>query len=112
MTTPSSIPDVTSDDKILSALGYPIFIVAIIMLLMEDKKNRPFIRFHAFQAIAVNIVLWIVYFIISAVTIGFGALCFPIFWLVLLYPAYVAYQGRYLELPVITNFLKNQGWVK
>ncbi|HEY5156503.1 MAG TPA: hypothetical protein VII93_00865, partial [Anaerolineales bacterium] len=44
--------DITSDDKIWAALGYPVFIIAIIMLLMEDKKKRPFIKFHAVQALA------------------------------------------------------------
>ncbi len=104
-------PDITSDDKLWSALGYPIPLIAIIVLFMEDKKNRPFIKFHAVQSIAFNIVLWILIFIISAVTLGFGAICAPILWLVTLWPAYESYQGKYLELPVITNFIKNQGWV-
>jgi len=102
---------ITSDDKLWAALGYPIFIIAIIVLLMEEKKARPFIKFHAIQAIAFNIVLWVIYFIISAVTLGFGAICFPIFWLITLWPAWEAYQGKYLELPVITNFIKKQNWV-
>jgi uncharacterized membrane protein len=52
--------DITSDDKLWAALGYPIAIIAIIALLMEDKKERPFIHFHAIQSLAFNIVLWVV----------------------------------------------------
>ena len=103
--------DITSDDKLWSALGYPIPLVAIIVLLMEEKKARPFIKFHAIQSIAFNIVLWILIFIFSAVTLGFGAICAPLLWLVTLWPAYDSYQGKYTEIPVITNFIKNQGWV-
>ena len=34
-------PDVTSDDKLWAAFGYPIALVAIIVLFMEDKKRPP-----------------------------------------------------------------------
>jgi len=61
-------PEVTSDDKLWSALGYPIPILPIIVLFLEDKKNRPFIKFHAVQSLAFNVVLWILYLIISTVT--------------------------------------------
>ena len=103
--------DITSDDKLWSALGYPIPLIAIIVLFMEDKKNRPFIKFHAVQSIAANVVLFVLIFIVSAVTLGFGAICAPLLWLVTLWPAYDSYQGNYTEIPVITNFIKNQGWV-
>jgi len=104
-------PEITSDDKLWAALGYPIPLVPIIVLLMEDKKNRPFIKFHAVQSLVFNVALWVLIFIFSAVTLGFGALCAPLLWLITLWPAYEAYQGKYVELPVITNFIKNQGWV-
>jgi uncharacterized membrane protein len=102
--------DITNDDKLWAALGYPIPLIPIIVLLMEDKKERPFIKFHAVQSLAFNIALWVIIFILSAVTLGFGAICAPVLWLITLWPAYDSYQGNYTELPVITNFIKNQGW--
>jgi len=104
-------PEITSDDKLWAALGYPISPLAVIALLMEDKKARPFIKYHAVQSIAFNIVLYVLIAIISVVTFGFGAICAPLFWLVVLWPAYAAYQGKYLDIPVITNFLKKQNWM-
>ncbi len=103
--------EITNDDKLWAALGYPISILALVALLMEDKKARPFIKFHAVQSLAFNIALGVVAFILSTVTLGFGALCIPVFWLATLWPAYDAYQGNYTEIPFITNFIKNQGWV-
>jgi hypothetical protein len=38
--TPMS-PDVTSDDKLWAMLGYVFPVIAIVVLFMEDKKNRP-----------------------------------------------------------------------
>jgi uncharacterized membrane protein len=104
-------PDITSDDKLWAALGYPIFIIALIMLFVEGKKDRPFIKFHAVQSLAFNVVIWVVAIILSAVTLGFGAICVPVLWLVLLWPAIVSYQGKYVEIPVITNFIRKQHWV-
>jgi uncharacterized membrane protein len=102
--------DVTSDDKLWAALGYPIVLVAIIVLLMEEKKGRPFIKFHAVQSIAANVAFFIVSVVLSTVTLGFGGICVPLLWFVFLYWAYKAYQGEYVEIPVVTSFIKKQGW--
>ncbi len=67
---PMDASDVTSDDKLWAALGYPIPIIPIIVLFMEDKKARPFIKFHAVQSLAFNVVLWVVALVLSAVTLG------------------------------------------
>ena len=104
-------PEVTSDDKLWAALGYPIVLIAIIVLLMEEKKVRPFIKFHAIQSIAVNVAFFIIVTILAVVTLGFGGICAPVLWLVFLYWAYKAYQGEMFEIPVVTNFIKGQGWV-
>ena len=103
--------ELTSDDKLWAALSYVFApIVGIIVLLMEDKKNRPFVKFNAVQSIAASIVFWIVATIITTVTIGFGGLCVPVLWLVFQYWAYQAYQGQSVNIPVVTNFIKQQGW--
>jgi uncharacterized membrane protein len=104
-------PDATSDDKLWAALGYPIVLIAIIMLLMAEKKARPFIKYHAVQSIAASIVLFVLGTVLSLVTFGFGGLCVPLLWLVFLYWAYLAYQGQLFEIPMVTKFLKNQGWI-
>ena len=102
--------DATSDDKLWAALGYPIPLIALIMLFMDDKKGRPFIKYHAVQSLA----LWVVYVvlgtIITTVTFGIGGICFGLGWLVFLYLAYLAYQGQMFQVPVVTDFIKKQGW--
>jgi uncharacterized membrane protein len=103
--------ELTDDDKLWSALGYPIPFLPIIALLMEEKRARPFIKFHAVQSLTLNVVLWVIFFILTVITLGLGSLCAPIFWLVTLWPAYEAYQGKRLELPLITKFITDQGWV-
>ena len=99
--------DVTSDDRLWAALAYVFSpIVPIILFLMEDKKNRPFIRAHNAQALAMGIVMAVLVPVIAGVTLGCGA----VIWFVMLFWAYQAYQGKLVNIPVVTDFVKNQGW--
>lgn len=111
MTESMGTSDITSDDKLWAALGYPIPLIAIIMLLMEEKKNRPFIKYHAVQSIAFNVVLFVIIILVSFITLGFGAICAPLVWLSVFWPAIESYQGKYLSIPVLTDFIKKQNWV-
>lgn len=111
MNDPIGNTDITPDDRLWAALGYPIAIIPIIMLLMEEKKQRPFIRFHAVQSLAFNIVLWVIVFVLTFISFGLIGCLTPFVWLVTFWPAYVAYQGQYQELPFITKFIRDQGWV-
>jgi len=101
--------DVTSDDKLWALLAYVLTpIVPIILMLMEDKKNRPFIRAHNAQALVVGIVNAIV-----GILLGWTLVlsCVPvIIWFVCIYWGVQAYGGKTFDIPVITNFVKNQGW--
>lgn len=101
--------EATSDDKLWAALAYVFTpIVPIILLLMEEKKTRPYIRAHNAQALAWGIAFYIVVAITSAFLIG---LCiWPLGLILEIYWAYRAYQGNMINIPVITNFVKKQGW--
>lgn len=106
-----SASDVTSDDRLWAMLAYVLSpIVPVIILLMEDKKNRPFIRAHNAQALAWGLVNLVIGSILT--TLLFFCLGAPsiIIWLIGVYWGYKAYQGQYVEIPVVTNFVKSQGW--
>jgi uncharacterized membrane protein len=80
---------------------------------MEDKKDRPFIRAHNAQALVMGLILWVINLfiipIIAIVTLGCGSVLW-LLWLIMVYWAYKAYQGELIDIPVITDFVKNQGW--
>lgn len=110
MSTQPTAPEITSDDRLWAALGYPIWIVALIVLLMEEKKKRPFIKFHAVQSLVLNAAIVIIGIILTAITLGFGGICWGLFWLVTIWPAIEAYNGKWVNLPLITDFIKKQNW--
>lgn len=101
--------DITDDDKLWSLLGWITGIVALIVLFMDDKKARPFVKYNAVMALVVVVVLSVLVSIISVVTCGVGAVTA----LAYIYPIYLgikAYQGEWVTVPYVTDFVKNQGW--
>src|SRR3990172_12281706 len=102
MSQESMNPEISSDDKLWAMLGYLIPLIALVVLFMEDKKNRPYVKFNAVQSLAATVVLSI----LSTVTCGFGAILF----LVMLWFAYQAYQGQDVRIPMISDFIRKQGW--
>lgn len=97
-------PEVTSEDKLWAAVGY-IFspLAPLFLLLFNDTKDRPFIRYHCIQAILIGIILTILIPMLGG--------CGIIIWLLMFYLAYQAYMGKMIEIPYITDFLKKQGWI-
>ena len=93
--------DITSDDKLWAALAYVFSpLVPIILMFMDDKKNRPYIKANNMQALILGI--------ITAVT---SAFCIGILvWFYQRYLGYQAYHGQTINIPIITDFCKNQGW--
>ena len=85
-------------------------VTATATVVVEEKKDVPFLRFHAVQSIALNIAIWVLIILLITVTLGLGGICAPLLWLVTLWPAYDSFQGNFTEIPVITKFIKGQGW--
>jgi uncharacterized membrane protein len=114
-------PEITSDDKLWAALGYPIGIIALIMLFVEGKKDRPFIKFHAVQALSLTVLLIVIEILVNIFQAVFRntalGICglvgcvLPILWLLLFWPGILAYQGKYFNIPIVTNFLRGQHWI-
>src|SRR3990172_3789846 len=77
-------PESTSDDRLWGALSYLPFvgwIIAIVMLVSEGKKSRPFIKFSAIQALVLDVALTVIYLVLSLVSFGILGLCLWIIFL-------------------------------
>ncbi len=96
--------DITQDDKLWALLSWLLWPVAIIVLLMDDKKNRPFIKYNAVLGLAFAVVLYV----LGTITVGCLFLVGGIYAIVL---AIQAFQGQWVKVPVLTDFIKKQHWV-
>lgn len=93
--------EVTSDDKLWALLTYVLApLVPILILVMPEKKSRPFLKAHNVQAL----ILGIITVITSSFCVGI------LVWFYAIYCGVQAYQGKTVEIPGLTNFVKNQGW--
>ena len=105
----NSSQEITPDDRLLAALAWlpvsPLYpLVAILLLLLEDKKKRAFIRYHAVLSLVTGAAL----LVLSIATFGLAALAYLVFF----WWAYQAFQGQIVEVPLISDWIRGQGWVQ
>ncbi len=99
--------EITSDDRMWAALSWlpitPLWpILAAVALLAEGTKDRGFVRYNAVLSIATGVIL----IPLSIVTVGCAALLYLVFF----YWAYLAYQGQEVEVPLVSAWVRKQGW--
>jgi uncharacterized membrane protein len=107
--TESTAPSGLSDNG-AGALAYITFIPAIVFLAMPPYSQSPYVRFHSWQSIFLNVasfVIWIVLVILGKIPF-FGLITIPLFlvfmlgmfivWLMLVLKAV---NGTKLKLPII-----------
>lgn len=117
------------DGNLASAIGYPIGLLALILIFME--KDNKFVRFHALQSVLWGVlatvvlvplfIIGVIFFIILAATLGtigsiIGGLVMLVAGLISLaalagaiYAAIKAYGGEEFKLPIVGNMA--QKWV-
>jgi len=123
-TQPPSSQSGESNDRLWAALSYLFTpLVPIIVLAMEDTKNKSYPRYHAVQALGFfgavmlfEVLASIIFVCGSLVTFGLlGCVLLILFFLPIipaLYYAYLAYTGKPFDIPIVTNLMIQQGWLK
>jgi uncharacterized membrane protein len=104
-------PGPASDtSKLLAALGYPIFIVAIVAILIDPYKDEKFVKLHAMQAIALAIGYFVVEVVVGMIPVlgWIVAAILPLAYLIYtIILAMKAYKGESFEVPVVYGLVKN-----
>lgn len=102
--------EISSDDRLWALLAY-IFspLIPVIILLMEDKKERPFIKAHNIQALVWGVIGWAVSSLLAPVFF-IGCVVWVAYIVITIIWALKANKGELVEIPVITDFVKKQGW--
>ena len=92
------------NDKIMAALCYVFYIIMSVVILATDMKNKPFLKYHAYQSLVFGGILfiaWIVASLLAIVIVGFCLM--PILFLVPFYYAYLAYARGVFTIPLVTD---------
>ncbi len=46
------------NDKIMAALCYFLIVIMSVVILATDMKNKPFLKYHAYQSLTLGIALF------------------------------------------------------
>ena len=97
----------TSDDRIWATLAYIFspWISLFMLVFMKNQKTSAFLKYHSTQALVWGF-SWI---ILSA--FGVGICLFPFVLIYSIYLGIKAYSGELVQIPFVTNFIRNQGWI-
>jgi len=119
----------SDDTKLFGALCYiPIMAISLIvslLILLTERKENKFLKFHATQSLifmvvsaivvmCLAVVIWGAGFVLSFVTYGIGGMCMCVVWVLLIlayivmwfFLAWQAYQGIEYEIPVVGKFAR------
>ncbi len=89
------------NDKIIAALSYIFVVIVSVIVLATDMKNKPFLKYHAYQSLVFGLAIWILPIVLSFVFIGFCLMPFAV--VAQCYYAYLAYTKGIFTIPLITN---------
>jgi uncharacterized membrane protein len=104
------------ENRLLAALGYPFWIVAVVVVL-TSARERPYMRYHAWQALFYGlawVAVWIAVAILMNVpVVGWvvALVAGPVLWFgwlgLSLYFAYRAFQGEQFTIPTISDLARH-----
>lgn len=101
-----------SEDKLLAALCYPLWPLALLLLVLRGKRPQ-FVRYHALQALFVNALGVAAYFVYSGAgalpVVGWQSnlvlpLLLPAWFILDLYLAVRAYGGHMTRVPLAAEY--------
>jgi uncharacterized membrane protein len=108
-------------DSAAGAIAYITIIPAIIFLVMDPYKDKPFVKFHAFQSLGLAVIWFCLYVVLAILSVVLHFIPFMGFLMLLIYPIaglclfivwllciLKASQGGSFKLPVVGNFAAQQ----
>ncbi len=104
-----SSPEVTSDDRLWVVLCFLLApVLPIVTLFLDNRKDRPFIKYHTVPTIILGVVEGVVIGILQFIPV---VNCIaPFIWILNVVYAIKANKGVNVDIPVITGFSTGQGW--
>ena len=89
-------PEISMDDKLWALLAYLFSpLIPLMILFTGDKRQRPFLRAHLFPALLLGLVN-----VLNAILSLF-----------LIYWGIKAFKGQKVEIPILSDFIRDHDWV-
>jgi uncharacterized membrane protein len=123
-------PEITLNDRLWAALSWipasPLWpVVAILVLLLKSTKKRPFIRYNAALSITMGvIIILLTILIVGLVVMVYFVFLYPDFetttttipsvllFFLFFYWAFQALRGKTVEIPLVSNWIRQRRWAQ
>ncbi len=101
---PVNLQPQEDNDKIIAAISYIFAPLLSIIILVTDMKNKPFLKYHAYQSLTFGIALIVGWTLASFLAVVFiGCLLMPVLLVAQFYYAYQAYSKGIFTIPLVTD---------
>jgi uncharacterized Tic20 family protein len=105
------VPGLTDDERLWAALahalvlpGLAILAPLVIWVLYKEPEKSAYVRWHAFEALKVQIGLFVVVMVLSMVTCGIGTVLILPWFALEAWVAWLAWQGKREGYPLLPGF--------
>jgi uncharacterized membrane protein len=97
-------------DSAAGAIAYLTFIPALIFLLIDPYKQKPFVKFHAIQELGLTVVAFLLHFLVIIPVLGWIAYIVGSFALLIVWVLSIikASQGGAFKIPFLADFAAQQ----
>ncbi len=103
--------EATLDDRRWALLAYLFTpITPLLFLLVEGARERPFVKPHLYQALALG-VIQVALLILSPFTFCLSTVAFLLLYVAIIYWGLRAYNGEAFDIPFVTQYMREQGWM-
>lgn len=93
------------DEKMWGALSQLVPIIGLaVVFALDEQKNKPYVRYHAVNSVMVTILGTV----LTIVSCGLGG---TVWALATLFLAWKAYEGNVFEVPFVSQFLLDKGYL-
>lgn len=105
------VPGLTDEEKMVAAcvhasvvVGFAMWAPAIVWFMYKDPPKSAFVRWHAIEALKVQVVAFIVVLFIGLLTCGIGTVLLVPWFALELWVAWQAYEGKRAGYPLLPGF--------
>lgn len=121
---PASGAALSDNERLLGGLSYVSQIVIpallpVILLVSQETKRSPFLRYHAVQSLALlvaSVLYYLAALLVNVLVSAIASCLVCVLWMLYLFPialllycGWKSFRGEYVEIPWLTSFLKDSG---
>ncbi len=107
----AALEPASAEDRRWALLAYLFTpVVPLLLFFIEPARDRPFVRQHMIQALALGVVQ-VALLILAPFTFCISTVAFLLLYVAIFYWGFRAYNGEVFDIAYVTEYLRKQRWL-